>query len=116
MGVEVDVTRDVTARATVVVDPQDLLLGPEIQVRPARVLDELEAAELEVADVVVARAQGRRGQRGRAVRRGRDRPRRAVGLLDVDDGLGRVVEVDPLVGGEVALSIAGPYSPSSELV
>ena len=55
--VEVDVAGDVAALLAVVGDPQDLLLGAQVEVRrDARgVVDELEARELEVADVRIPR-------------------------------------------------------------
>ena len=85
----------------------------EVEVRRRRRgrVDELEARELEVADVRIPRAQRRSEvrrvllvlRRRRVVERRRDRRRRAVGLLHVLDGRRRVVEVDPLVGGEVVV-------------
>ena len=89
VGVEVDVAGDVAAGAAVVVHAEDLLLAGEIEVgrRRRRRLDELEARELEVADVRIPGAQ-RRGEvrsvllvlrRRRVVQRRRDRVQRAVG-------------------------------------
>ncbi len=98
--VEVDVTGDVAALLAVVVDPQQLLLGVEVQVRTRRVLDELEARELEVAHVRIPRGRGRREVRHRRVRRDLVDDL-ARGQLDVGDPLRGVVEVHPLVGREV---------------
>ena len=66
--VEVDVTRDVTALLAVVVDPQDLLLRAQVQVRRGArgVVDELEARELEIAHVRIPRRLGGRRVRDRS--------------------------------------------------
>ena len=61
--VEVDVASDVAAGAAVDRDPHDLLLAGRVQVRRlvAGALDELEARELEVADVGIPRRHARPG-------------------------------------------------------
>ncbi len=100
MLVEVDVTGDVAALLPVDRHPDDLLLGAEVQPCPGCVLDQLEARELEIADVRIPRRLGRRHVRRVGVRRGLGDDR-AVGELDVGDGLRRVEQVDPLVGREV---------------
>ena len=77
---------------------QDLLLGGRGRAAaPVRVLDELEARELEVADVRIPRRRStpRRSAAARGRRRLRDD--RAVRQLHVDDRLRRVVQVHPLV-------------------
>jgi hypothetical protein len=93
--VEPDLACDVTARSPVDPDLQDLLLAAEVEVRRRR-LDELEAAQLEVAlpDVPDARV-GARGGRRVPRRRGR-----GVGRVHVRR---RVVEVDPPVRREVVV-------------
>ena len=99
--VEVDVARDVAARAAVVGDLEDLLLARQVQARVGAV-DELEAAELEVALPGVLPDAWVGGRVGRRARRGRDVGQRPVALADADGRRG-VVQVDPLVGGEVVV-------------
>ena len=99
--VEVDVAGDVAARAAVVGDLEDLLLGREVE-RRVLTVDELEAAELEVARPGVRPHARVGGRRRRRAGRGRHVGHRAVALLDAD-GRRRVVQVHPLVGGEVVV-------------
>ena len=103
VGVEVDVTRDVAARAAVHLDLHDLLLAGHVQARgllPLAVY-ELEARELEVAVPLVPDARVRPCDRG-----GPGRRRRRIRFAALGDAVHldrRVEEVDPLVGREVVV-------------
>src|SRR4029079_12418408 len=108
--VEVDVAGHVAARSAVVRDPEDLLLAGEVQVSRGSwyVVDKLEARQLEVADPGIPRTDVGGLRRGGSVQ---ERPAcevvrvpgRSIRVGDIGGHRRGVVEIHPVVAGEVVV-------------